>query len=1017
MTDINFSQEHQRKLAAAISGIGDGVITTDKDSRVEFLNGQAEYMTGWRKSEVVGLPVEKVFNVVCKNMTKLVSERAKDVMKSGNVRGLIKDCELISKDGKRFYVSASFSAIRDEQDDIVGIVIVFRDITKIKAMEEEIIHEKNNLQMMFELMPLGMLVIDYNRVVKQANNALLKMFGIEREDIVERFLGNGIECASASGTKCGQGPKCSLCDLREEIERAIRVNEYKKDVIINITVRKNDRYSKIWCKINLSPISWHDERQIIIIMEDITERVKHEQKLKIAKESSLKMLDSLPVMVLKSNKDMKCDYVNQTFVDFVGLSKKEAISNVRRHLHPSDYERFKELYCEAFEQKKGFEMDFLMLRKDGEYRQSTAIAKPYYDIDNAFAGFIGTIFDVTETKAAEEKIREGREKYYSLFMNMDSGFSYFKTIINDNNEMTDLVYEEINGMYEIMFDCKKEEVVGKTLAEVFGYSREEMTGLINLYQSTLDEIGYLHIEEFFIKKNAKWHSVSIYSPEENHIAILTTDIDAKKKTELELHKAKEQAEAANIAKSEFLANMSHEIRTPLNGMVGMIELTLMTELNKEQNDNLSIAKNCASSLLNIINDVLDFSKLEAGKMVIKNKHFEIREIINELERANRPHADKKDIKIIIDIENAVEKFVYADENRLKQVMNNLISNAIKFTRAGEIKIRVRKHNSDCKEELLFSVKDTGIGISPEESRRLFKSFTQIDSSFTKQYGGSGLGLVISKQLVELMGGNIWVESNKGRGSTFYFTIPSIEKELKEKEEIKHVKIEKIPSKAHILIAEDDKINQTVLARMLKEGGYSCDVAGNGKEALEMYEMKHYDMILMDIQMPIMDGTEVTKIIREREGKDKHTNIIAVTAFALYGDREKFLSIGMDEYISKPVVIEKLFEIMEKILNKGNEQLLNSEKQIKNVIPYGEELLKDTKDKISKMGKFILNKDYSMIEANAHELKMTFEEMELFDQKRAAFKIELAIRRDDIADVEKWYNILVEEYQRYLQSKA
>ncbi len=388
----------------------------------------------------------------------------------------------------------------------------------------------------------------------------------------------------------------------------------------------------------------------------------------------------------------------------------------------------------------------------------------------------------------------------------------------------------------------------------------------------------------------------------------------------EFQRAKENAEAATRSKSIFLANMSHEIRTPMNGIIGMIDILKHTDLKFKQQEHLNIINTSANNLMTIINDILDFSKIEAGQIEMENINFDIRFQIEEIIKLLTLKTKEKKLNLFTKIDKNIPKILNGDTVRLKQIIINLTNNAIKFTEKGSINIDVllREENNK-KVKLLFVVTDTGIGISKDGLKKLFRSFSQTDASTTRKYGGTGLGLTISKKLAELMGGEIGVESEIEKGSKFWFTtVFNIGK--KEKKIFKKTKIINISGKKlNILLAEDNPINQRVAIFNLKRLGHITDIAENGKIAIEKFQKKSYDLILMDIQMPELDGMEATKKIREIEKKSKikknPISIVAMTANALKGDKENFLSKGMDNYISKPFKPKELADLLNEISKK------------------------------------------------------------------------------------------------------
>ena len=516
----------------------------------------------------------------------------------------------------------------------------------------------------------------------------------------------------------------------------------------------------------------------------------------------------------------------------------------------------------------------------------------------------------TFKRTSESQITAERDRYRSLVQTAPD--MIFSLAVEDGS------ITSLNPAFERLTGWSCEAWINKPFTSL-SHPDDVPRAIAHIHQAILGETIPPFELRILTKSGEDRSAEFIVTPERDEKRVvrfilgIARDITDRKRAEQDMKAAKEAAETASQAKSEFLANMSHEIRTPMNGFIGMTGLLLETSLDPKQRDYVETIRSSGETLLTLINDILHFSKIGSGKLEIENHPFDLRACVTGSLDLVAAKAAEKGLELRVDFHPDCPKALVGDVTRVRQILVNLLSNSVKFTTEGEVAVHVRTRPTSSKfHQLRISVRDTGVGIPADRIDRIFESFSQADASTTRKFGGTGLGLTICKHLAKLMGGKIWVESELGKGSTFHFTVqtrlPVDDKQLVLEQSgrtgrVDHDLGRRLPLR--ILVADDNVINQKVAQLLLENMGYRADLAANGLEVLAALDRQRYDVVLMDVQMPELDGLEATRRIREELAPERWPKIIAVTAGAMREDQEKCLAAGMDDYISKPVQADEL----------------------------------------------------------------------------------------------------------------
>ena len=745
---------------------------------------------------------------------------------------------LLKKDNSRIHVLVSRNPMLDRlSGEMRGSLAVLMDITRRKQIEAALRESEERFRFIVDVLPEPLFLA-------HISDQRILYFNRQAADL---FSANQALAIGRNISSFFQDPNEAQILIKNALEGSSFRN--RETALI-----RSDG-DPFWGLLSGSITSMNGEDVLVVSIHDISERKQFEEALRKSESAYRLLAENAQDVIWTMDLNGRFTYVSPSVEKLRGYTVEEVMrQSFYEALTPESAVIASENLTRAVEEIRSgksmgigrFELE--QPHKNGSTIWTEVITSGMYDEAGNIAGFLGVTRDITSRRNVEESLTKARETLETAYRDLEKR----------SREASDQRKAALNLLADVQ--------ASRDAAE---QARREL------------EIAIEQANQMAVK-----------------------------------------AEAASQAKSEFLANMSHEIRTPMNAIIGMTALLLDTSLTEEQRELADTVRLSSESLLSIINDILDFSKIESGKLELEYHPFNLANLIKDCIDLFSVHASQKNLTLSYDIAPDVPHFIIGDATRLRQILINLVNNAIKFTDRGNVSITIDQGVNRPNVELVeghvlvhFLVKDTGIGIPANKMDRLFKSFSQVDSSTTRRFGGSGLGLAISQRLVELMGGQMWVESTPDIGSDFHFTInvtiaTATESNLQGRAVFEETISPTVPLTSHvtlekrtelkILLVEDNTLNQKVATQMLSKIGYHADIAINGREAFEALQRQSYDLVFMDIQMPEMDGIEATKFIRTSLPEEQQPYIIAMTAHAMRGDRERCLQAGMNDYLSKPV---------------------------------------------------------------------------------------------------------------------
>ncbi len=883
-----------------------GFMQIDPAGRFIGWNSGAEKILGFMESEIIGQSFSRIFTD--QDIAKGVPEKE---LQTALANGRADDTRWHQrKGGSLFWAHGLTTVLKDEGGRVRGYAKVIRDYTSqkraeeaLKASDAALQKSKRWFESVLDQMPIGVVIVELGTGLTISSNKTARQLGEADLSTLPFVKAENAEFLTDSkGRILGEEESPRMRTARGEQLQGLEVTRHRPGNILPLLIN-----SAI-----LPPMHGEPARGVLVF-QDITKRKGTEQRLRESEEKFRMLANSIPQLTWMADGQGSIYWFNQRWYDYTG-SKLDGAKDLawRFVCHPGDIERVEAYFTECIKSGDSWEDVFPIRSHDASYRWFLSRAEPIKSADGGILEWFGTSTDVTESMVAEEA--NGR----------------LAAIVNSSDDA--IITKTLDGIITSWNDGAQ-SIFGYTAGEIIGHSIKKLIPA-DRFQEEDEFIANVlrggrvsHHQTIRLGKDGRPVdiSVSISPVNDKHgkvigIANVARDIRQQKKFEKELQRAKETAEEASRSKSQFLANMSHEIRTPLNAIIGFAELLEANGLSEQMLKDFSATIRRNGRLLTqIIDDILDLSKVEAGKLTIDRIRCQLPLLLQDVEALMRQPAREKGIALTIRFKGPAPNVISTDPVRLKQVLINIIGNAVKFTSDGQVEVTITQNVRQTQRTIEFLVKDSGRGISPEQAGGLFQPFTQADASTTRIFGGTGLGLVLSRRLAQALGGNVELaESALGAGSTFKITIDAgpesdwtdIDALNSNNSSIGRQQPNLNLLKVKVLVAEDSIDSQKLIGHVLEQEGAEVMLAIDGEEAVKKALEQNPDIILMDLQMPKIDGLEAIKILR-RHGFEKP--IIALTAHAMKEARDESLGAGACDHVSKPINFKELIPKMQSLI--------------------------------------------------------------------------------------------------------